>query len=446
MQSIKIINANLVNEGKVYQADVLIKNDFIEKIGGDLSSISADHVLDANGKFLIPGVIDDQVHFREPGMTHKADIYTESRAAVAGGITSFMEMPNTIPQAVTQEILEQKYRLAAKKSLANYSFYIGATNDNLEELLKTDGKNICGIKIFMGASTGNMLVDDQKTLENIFSKSNLLIATHCEDESTIRNNVELFKKKYGENVPIWCHPLIRNEEACYLSSSFAANLAIKYQTDLHILHISTAKEISIFKNDIPLEKKHITAEACIHHLFFDDRDYDKKGTLIKWNPAIKTAKDREAVFKGVLDDHIDIIATDHSPHTFEEKNNTYFNAPSGGPLVQHGLVVMLEFYREGLITLEKIIEKMCHNPAIRYKISNRGFIREGYWADLTLVDLDHPWTITKDNILYKCGWSPFEGSTFHTQITHTFVSGKLVYENGQFNNQYRGQRLNFDRI
>ena len=446
MQSIKIVNANLVNEGRVYQEDVLIKNGFIEKTGGDLSSVSADIVIDADGKFLIPGAIDDQVHFREPGFTHKADIYTESRAAVAGGITSFMEMPNTYPQAVTQEILEQKYQLAAQKSAANYSFYIGATNDNLEELLKTDGKNVCGIKIFMGSSTGNMLVDDLKTLENIFSKSNLLIATHCEDEATIRRNMAIYREKYGENVPIACHPLIRSAEACYLSSSSAVALAQKHHTNLHVLHISTAREVPLFDNSIPLEKKHITAEACIHHLFFDDRDYEKKGTHIKWNPAIKTAKDREAVFKAVLDDHIDVIATDHAPHTLEEKNNTYFKAPSGGFLVQHGLVAMLEFHLDGLISLEEIVQKMCHNPAIRYRINRRGFIREGYWADLVLVDLDNQWVVAKDNILYKCGWSPFEGNRFRSRVTHTIVSGHLVHENSKISDRFKGKRLEFDRI
>jgi len=445
MGNILIRNATIVNEGKQFLSDIYVRNGFIERIDKTISPKEKIIEIDASGKYLLPGAIDDQVHFREPGLTHKGDIYTESRAAVAGGITSYMEMPNTIPNVFTKELLEDKYQIASQKSLANYSFFMGASNDNAEEVLKTDKKLVAGIKIFMGSSTGNMLVDNEKILESIFSKAELLIATHCEDESTIRNNLEIFKAKYGENIPIECHPQIRSEAACYKSSSLAVSLAKKHGTRLHILHISTAKELELFRNDIPIEEKRITAEACIHHLWFDDGDYKRLGNLIKWNPAIKTKEDKAELLKGLLDNRIDIIATDHAPHTLEEKNQTYLKAPSGGPLVQHAMVAMLEFYHQGKITLEKIVEKMSHHPAICFKVDKRGYIREGYWADMVLIDLNNPWKVDKSNILYKCGWSPFEGQSFHSKVTHTIVNGNLVYENGKFNEGVNGQRLQFDR-
>ncbi|WP_053405909.1 dihydroorotase [Persicobacter sp. CCB-QB2] len=444
LPSILIQNANIVNEDKIFQADVLIKDGKIAKIGEKLTE-EADETIDATGLHLLPGVIDDQVHFREPGLTHKAEIYTEAKAAVAGGITSFMEMPNTVPQAVTQELLEDKYKRAEEVSLANYSFFMGATNDNLEEVLKTNPKNVCGIKAFMGSSTGNMLVDDEATLEGLFSKVPMLIATHCEDEATIRANTEAYKEKYGEEVPIACHPEIRSAEACYKSSSMAVKLAKKHNTRLHILHISTAKELELFENQTPLTEKRITAEACVHHLWFSEEDYAKKGTLIKWNPAVKTANDRDEIFKAVLDGRIDVIATDHAPHTLEEKDNSYFKAPSGGPLVQHSLVTMLEMYHAGKITLEKIVEKMCHNPAILFEIEKRGYIRENYFADIVLVDLQDAWTVSRDNVHSKCGWSPFEGQTFKSSVKHTIVSGHHAYKDGNFNESVKGKRLTFDR-
>jgi dihydroorotase len=443
MNSTLILNAKIVNEGRTVEGDILINDSHIERIDGDLQSLRAECVVDAKGKLLIPGAIDDQVHFREPGLTHKANISTESRAAVAGGVTSYMEMPNTVPPVFTQELLEDKYRIAAKNSLANYSFFIGASNDNLEEVLKTDIKKVCGLKIFMGSSTGNLLVDNEKTLEGFFSRFQSLIATHCEHEPTIRKNTEEFRVRFGENVPIHEHMNIRNEDACYRSSSFAVELAKKYGTKLHILHISTAKEIPLFDNSIPLEKKRITAEACIHHLWFNEKDYSRLGTKIKWNPAIKTEADQNAIFRAVMDNHIDVIATDHAPHTLEEKNNTYFKAPSGGPLVQHSVVAMLEFYHQNKISLEKIVEKMSHNPAILFQIERRGFIREGYFADLVLVDPNKPWTVSTENILAKCGWSPFEGQTFQSSIEKTWVSGHLAYENGKIIEGVPGQRLTF---
>jgi dihydroorotase len=441
----RIVNANIVNEGKVFQGEVLIKGQFIELIGSDLSSHKADQIIDAKGKYLLPGAIDDQVHFREPGLTHKGSIYTEARAAVAGGVTSFMEMPNTNPPTFTQELLEQKYSIAAQRSLANYSFFIGAANDNIDEVMKTDITKVCGLKIFMGSSTGNLLVDDPKTLEAFFSRFPSIIAAHCEDEPTIRHNTAVFKEKYGDDISVENHPLIRSAEACYKSSSFAIGLAKKHGTRFHILHISTAKETELFDNSIPLEKKKITAEACVHHLWFNDSDYARLGTRIKWNPAIKTAKDQNAVFNALLDDRIDVIATDHAPHTIDEKNNKYFQAPSGGPLVQHSLVTMLEFYYKKKISIEKIVQKTSHNPAILFNISKRGFIREGYFADLVLVDLKSPWTVSKENILAQCGWSPFEGTTFQSAVTHTFVSGHLVFNNGSFDETKKGERLSFDR-
>ncbi len=439
-----IVNAKIVNEGMVREGDVLIKNDRIEKIGLNLTSKNAT-IIDANGKFLLPGAIDDQVHFREPGLTHKATIHSETRAAVAGGVTSFMEMPNTVPPTFTQELLEQKYAIASRDSLANYSFFMGASNDNLEEVLKTDLGSVCGLKIFMGSTTGNLLVDDPAILSNFFSKFPGLIAAHCEDEPTIRKNTEEFKKKFGENIPIEYHPLIRSEEGCYKSSSFAVELARKHGTRLHVLHISTARETQLFDNGLPLSQKKVTAEACIHHLWFNDTDYPMLGTKIKWNPAIKTKQDQEAILKAVLENRIDVIATDHAPHTLEEKANTYFKAPAGGPLVQHSVAAMLEFFKQGKITLEKIVEKMCHNPAILFMIKDRGFIREGYFADIVLADLNHPWTIEKGNILAKCGWSPFEGFRFSSMVTHTFVSGNLVFKNGELNETIKGHRLMFNQ-
>jgi len=439
-----ITGATIINEGKIFSGDVRIQSGCIAEIGNNLIA-EDEEVLDAAGKYLLPGLIDDQVHFREPGLTHKATIHSESRAAVAGGITSFMEMPNTVPNTLTQELLEKKYQIAARDSVANYSFFMGASNDNLSEVLKTDKKDVCGIKVFMGSSTGNMLVDDKETLEGLFSQAEMLIAAHCEDEPTIKANEARARAEFGEEVPINQHPLIRNAEACYKSSSLAVELAKKHGARLHILHLSTAIEVDLFDNTIPLEDKKITAEACVHHLWFNDQDYVEKGTLIKWNPAVKTAADQRAILQAVLDNHIDVIATDHAPHTLDEKDNTYFKAPSGGPLVQHSLVAMLELHKQGKISLGTIVQKMCHNPAILFDIERRGYIREGYQADLVLVDPEATWTVNRDNILAKCGWSPFEGVEFSHAITHTFVNGNLVYDNGKINDDIRGERLRFDR-
>jgi dihydroorotase len=444
MSSIIIKNATIVNEGRQQVADILIKDGFIEKIDGQIKT-PADKEINAEGLHLFPGCIDDQVHFREPGLTHKGNIASESRAAVAGGITSFMEMPNTVPNALTQQLLQDKYNIAAKNSPANYSFFMGASNDNLDEVLRTDAKNVCGVKVFMGSSTGNMLVDNPTTLEHLFAQSPMLIATHCEDEATIKANLEHYKQLLGDNIPVKLHPKIRSAEACYLSSSMAIELAKKHNTRLHILHISTARETHLFSNDIPLANKRITAEACIHHLWFTDADYEEKGNLIKWNPAVKTEADRDEILKAVLDGRIDIIATDHAPHTLEEKAQPYLQAPSGGPLVQHALPAMLELYHHGKITLEQIAEKMAHNVATIFQIEKRGFIREGYWADLALVNLNNPWQVNKSNILYKCGWSPFEGSTFKAKVVSTIVSGNLAYENGNLTNEKSGQRMTFTR-
>jgi len=441
-----ITNAVIVNEGRQQRGSVLINDGKISDIfTGEIQveSLNIDIIIDAGGKYLLPGVIDDQVHFREPGLTHKGDIYSESRAAVAGGITSFMEMPNTVPQTVTQERLAEKYAIAAQKSLTNYSFYIGATNDNIDELLKTDFSKTCGVKVFMGSSTGNMLVDNPESLENIFSRVPGLIAVHCEDEATIGRNTELYRTKYGQDVPIKYHPEIRNDLACYRSSALAVELARKYNTRLHVLHLSTAKEMQLFRNDIPLSQKRITAEVCVHHLWFSDADYGRYGTRIKWNPAIKSAADRDRLFDALLDGAIDVVATDHAPHTLAEKQNTYFKAPSGGPLVQHSLAVMLEFFHNRRMTIEQIVEKMCHHPAQLFRIKDRGFIRKGYRADLVLVDTTHTWQVEKENILYKCGWSPFEGQQFRSIVTHTWVNGNLVYEQGQFNENSRGMALEF---
>lgn len=446
MNSILIKNAKIVNEGQVFEGDVLIEGDYITDIAECISPKSTNTtIIDAEGNFLIPGMIDDQVHFREPGLTQKGDIASESSAAVAGGITSFIEQPNTIPNAVTQEILEQKYEIAAQNSHANYSFMMGATNDNLEEVLKTNPKNVAGIKIFLGSSTGNMLVDNEVVLEKIFSTTPMLIAVHCEDEQTIKKNLEKYIAEYGDAVPVTVHHLIRSEEACYLSSSKAIALAKKTGARLHVFHLSTAKEMELFTNKIPLKDKKITAEVCIHHLWFTNEDYAAKGNFIKWNPAVKTTNDRKALWEALLDDRIDVIATDHAPHTLEEKQQSYLKAPSGGPLVQHALVALFEAYHQGKISIEKIVEKTAHNPAIIFKIEKRGFIKKGYYADLVIVNIGLPWSVNKENILYKCGWSPFEGFTFTSRITHTFVNGQLVYHNFKVKDIRCGKRLLFDR-
>ncbi len=445
-KTILIKNAHIVNEGQIVKGDVLIEGEYIKEISDSISAKSSDvYVLDAEGKYLLPGVIDDQVHFREPGLTHKATIETESRAAIAGGITSFIEMPNTNPQTTTLEALNEKFETAAKTSYANYSFMFGGTNTNLEDILKVDAKNVAGLKLFLGSSTGNMLVDNPEVLENIFKNTNMLISVHCEDEATINKNLKAHIETYGNDIPISCHPVIRSEEACYISSSKAVELAKKTGARLHVFHLSTGKETSLFTNKIPLKDKKITAEVCIHHLWFSDEDYDKKGTLIKWNPAVKTKSDREKLWEALLDDRIDVIATDHAPHTLEEKKNVYTSAPSGGPLVQHALPAMLEMYHREKISIEKIVEKMCHNPAILFNIEKRGYIKEGYFADLVLVDLNAPWTVKKENTLYKCGWSPFEGTTFKSRITHTFVNGSLVYQNAKFSENKAAKRLTFNR-
>ena len=444
MNSYLIKNATIVNEGSSFVGDLLVENGMIKKIGSSITTNSMT-VIDASGKYLIPGLIDDQVHFREPGLTHKATIDSESRAAVAGGITTFIEMPNTVPQATNQQLLQDKFNIAEKTSFANYSFMFGGTNDNLEELLKTDPKTVAGIKLFLGSSTGNMLVDNLEVLEKIFSSTKLIISVHCEDEETIKKNTAEHKAQYGEHIPIELHPVIRSEEACYLSSSRAIGLAKKTGARLHVFHVSTAKETTLFRNDIPLEEKQITSEVCVHHLWFSDQDYKEKGTHIKWNPAVKTAADRQGLWKALLDDRLDIIATDHAPHTLEEKSNSYLKAPSGGPLVQHALLALLEKVSEKVISIEKLVEKACHNPAIIFQIENRGFIREGYYADLVLIDLKAPQTVCKENILYKCGWSPFEGTTFSSSVTHTFVNGVLMYHEGVFNNEVKGKRITFNR-
>ena len=441
-----IKNARIVNEGKIFEGDVLIEDQYIKEISSSISVKNSNvTIIDAENNFLIPGVIDDQVHFREPGLTHKASIETESRAAIAGGITSFIEMPNTIPQATTIEKLEDKFQIAAETSSANYSFMFGGTNDNLEEILKVDSQKVAGLKLFLGSSTGNMLVDNPEVLEKIFKSTDLLISVHCEDEATIKQNTAKYLETYGEDIPMKCHPEIRSAEACYISSSKAIKLAKKTGARLHVFHLSTAKETALFSNKKPLKEKKITAEVCVHHLWFSDEDYDKKGTFIKWNPAVKSTNDREALWKALLNDKIDVIATDHAPHTFEEKSNTYMKAPSGGPLVQHALVAMMEAYHNGKISIEKMVEKMCHNPAILFQIEKRGYIREGYFADLVLVNPNNPRTVNKANILYKCGWSPFEGSTFKSRITHTILNGTIVYDNAHFTNHNAAMRLTFDR-
>lgn len=444
MNSYLIKNARIVNEGTTQHGDVLIENGIIQKIGSGLEKDKVE-VIDADGKYLLPGLIDDQVHFREPGLTHKANIATESRAAVAGGITTFIEQPNTVPQATTQKLLQDKFDIAEKTSYTNYSFMFGGTNDNLEELLNTNPKNVAGIKLFLGSSTGNMLVDNPEVLEKIFSSTKLIISVHCEDEDTIRKNTAHYKAIYGDDIPIELHPIIRSDDACYISSSRAIELAKKTGARLHIFHLSTAKEMELFRNDIPLVEKQITAEACVHHLWFSDEDYKEKGTFIKWNPAVKKASDRAALWEALLDDRIDVLATDHAPHTLEEKSNPYTKAPSGGPLVQHALLALTEKVKEGVWTMEKLVEKACHNPAIIFQIEKRGYIREGYHADIVLLDDQKPQTVSRDSVLYKCGWSPFEGTTFSSTVTHTFVNGSLIYNNGTFNDTTKGKRITFDR-
>jgi len=444
MNSYLIKNARIVNEGITFQGDVLIKNGIIQKVDAFIADESAQQI-DAKGKYLIPGLIDDQVHFREPGLTHKATIATESKAAVAGGITTFIEQPNTVPQATTQKLLQDKFDIAEKNSYTNYSFMFGGTNDNLQELLKTNPKNVAGIKLFLGSSTGNMLVDNVEVLEKIFSSTKLIISVHCEDEETIRKNTAHYKAIYGDNIPIELHPVIRSEEACYISSSTAIELAKKTGARLHIFHVSTAKETALFRNDIPLEEKQITAEVCVHHLWFSEEDYKEKGTFIKWNPAVKKASDREGLWQALLDDRIDIIATDHAPHTLEEKANPYTSAPSGGPLVQHALLALMEKVKEGVLSIEKLVEKACHNPAKIFQIEKRGYVKEGYFADLVLLDDQKPQTVQKETLLYKCGWSPFEGTTFSSSVTHTFVNGVLMYDNGTFDEVHKGKRITFNR-
>ena len=459
-----IKNATLVNEGKSFLASVVISGEIIEKIipeeslqdykSTSLQDFENYEVIDAKGLLLLPGAIDDQVHFRDPGLTHKGDIATESRAAVAGGVTSFMDMPNTVPNTLTQQLLQDKYDIASEKSMANYSFYMGASNDNLDEVLKTNPKDVCGIKVFMGSSTGNMLVNNSETLRHLFQEAPCLIATHCEDEEIIRRNMEIYKAQYGDEAPASIHPLVRSAEACYKTSSQAAELASKYGTQLHILHLSTAKEISLFRNDIPLKDKKITAETCLHYLLFDDRDYEKKGMFLKCNPAVKTENDRLALIQACIDNHIDILATDHAPHTFEEKSKPYFSAPSGGTSIQHLLLGALELTLSGQkskdesqkhLSIEKVVELLSHNPAILYKIDRRGFIREGYYADLVLIDPNKEQVISNDNVLYKCAWTGYAGMKLSHSVTHTFINGELVYHNGNFKEDYRGKRLTFNR-
>ena len=436
-------NGQVINEGKSFQGDLLIRNGIIERIDKQIDNTINAKEIDAEGKLILPGCIDDQVHFREPGLTHKANIATESRAAVAGGITSFMEMPNTVPSAVTIEKLEEKYAIASQSSLANYSFYLGTTNSNIEEIKRVNPETICGVKIFMGSSTGDMLVDDPKALEDVFRYAPSIITTHCEDDPMIKENFQKYIKEYGEELPAKFHPLIRSEEACYKSSSYAVSLAKKYNSRLHILHISTEKELELFRNDIPLKEKRITAEACVHHLWFTDKDYETKGNFIKWNPAVKTENDRTGIWQGVLDNRIDVIATDHAPHTLEEKNQLYAKAPSGGPLVQHALLAMLEKSKDGIIPIERVVEKMAHAPALLYRLQNRGFLREGYFADVVMVNPNQPQQVNKSNLLYKCGWSPFEGTTFSNSIERTFINGRVAFENGSIIESGVGSRLSF---
>jgi dihydroorotase len=445
MSTIIIQNATIINEGKHLLGNVIIRDGIIEKVDHNNSiTFEADKVINGSGKFLLPGVIDDQVHFREPGLTHKGDIYTESKAAVAGGVTSFLEMPNTNPQTVNNKELDEKHRIASESSLANYSFYLGATNDNIEEIIKLNPKYVCGVKVFMGSSTGNMLVDNPTSLEKIFKASPVLIATHCEDEATIKENIKLFTKKFGDSIPFNHHPIIRSAEACFLSSSLAVKLAKANDSRLHLLHLSTKEELSLLSNDLPLAEKKITGEVCVHHLWFNNEDYDKLGWRIKWNPAIKTEDDRTALIAALKENKLDVVATDHAPHTLKEKNNPYNSCPSGGPMVQHSLIALLEMVSKGVFTIEMVVDKMCHAPAELFRIEKRGFIREGYYADLVLVDPDSRWKVNTDNILYKCGWSPLEGVSFGAKVTHTIVNGRLVYENGIFDESVKGMPLLFN--
>ena len=444
-RKVLIRNASIVNEEKIFNSDLLIVDDFINKIQDNIEIEDDFQIIDATGKILIPGLIDDQVHFREPGLTHKATIKTESRAAVAGGITSFIEMPNTVPQTTTLKELENKFEIASQSSYANYSFMFGATNSNLDEIKKLDKNEVAALKIFLGSSTGNMLVDDQDILREIFLSTDLIIVVHSEDEKIIKENLEKYKLKYGKNIPFECHPEIRSEEACLKSTTKIIQLAKETNARLHVFHLSTHSESLLFDNSVPLKEKKITSEVCVHHLWFSADDYKKKQGLIKWNPAIKTSKDRDGIWKSLLDDRIDVIATDHAPHTLEEKSNSYLECPSGGPLVQHGLVSMIEHYLNNKISLENIVTKMCHNPAILFQINRRGFIREGYYADLVLIDLDQPWIVKRENILYKCNWSPFEGEKFKSKVTHTFVNGNLIYDRGNFSDILVGQKITFNR-
>ena len=445
MQKYLIKNGIIVNEGIQFTGDVLIEDGVISKIDSVIENIDGVKTIDASDCYVIPGMIDDQVHFREPGLTHKGDIETESRAAIMGGITSYIEQPNTVPNAITQELLQDKYDIAARKSYANYSFMMGGTNDNLAEVLKTNPRNVAGVKLFLGSSTGNMLVDNQEVLEKIFSSTSMLIAVHAEDEATIKANLAIQKDLYGDAIPVQSHPIIRSAEACYLSSSKAVALAEKTGARLHVFHVSTARETELFRNDIPLKDKKITAEVCVHHLWFTDADYDVKGNFIKWNPAVKSAEDREGLWKALLDDRIDVIATDHAPHTLEEKSKSYSEAPSGGPLVQHALIALFEAHKNGRISVEKIVEKTAHNPSIVFQIEKRGFLKKGYHADVVIVNPKADWVVSKENVAYKCGWSPFEGQRFHSEITHTFVNGELVFENGVVASEKAGERMLFER-
>ena len=445
MSKLLLKNARIINRNKIFEADLLVKDDRIEKIAPVIDT-DVDEEIDCSGYHIMPGIIDDQVHFREPGLTHKACIYTESRAAAAGGVTSFMEMPNTKPPATSQEELQKKYDIAAKDSCVNYSFYMGASNDNIEEVLRTDPRNVCGVKIFMGSSTGNMLVDNEQTLNNLFSKIDMLIATHCEDEATIRTNLEKAQREFGDDIPMYMHPIIRNTEGCYKSSSMAVEMAKKYNTRLHVLHISTAEEVSLFTNDIPLDVKRITAELCVHHLFFNDSYYETLGSKVKCNPAIKTKEDQQALLQALKDGYFDVIATDHAPHTLEEKASSYMGAPSGLPLVQHSLNMMLEYYHSGELSLEFIVDKMCHSPAVLFGVEGRGYLDEGSFADLVLFKLDDPWIVTDDSVHYRCAWSPLSGMELRSKVHSTLCNGKWVYKNGKLSGEQAGQRMLFTRF
>ncbi len=449
MTTIGIANATLVNDGQVKQTSLVIRNGLIDRIitnnHDEIYSLKLDQLIEAKGKLLFPGVIDDQVHFREPGLTHKGDMYSESKAGVAGGVTSFMEMPNTNPQTTTNELLDDKFKLAAEKSMANFSFYLGATNDNIEEIAKVNPRKVCGIKIFMGSSTGNMLVDSLESLEKIFKQSPVLISTHCEDEATIKENLVKYKELYGEDIPVRYHAEIRSEQACFLSSSLAVSLAKKFNSRLHVLHLSTGKELDLFDANIPLYNKRITAEVCVHHLWFSQDDYDKFGWRIKWNPSIKTEQDRLSLIEGLKQNRIDIVATDHAPHLLSEKDAGYFKSASGGPMVQHSLLAMIELSKRGNFSLELVAQKMCHAPAIVYNVEKRGFVKEGYFADLVLVDPNANWTVNSDNLLYKCDWSPLNGQQLSSKVTHTIINGRVVYDNGGFDESFRGTALSFNR-